>query len=138
MEAPPTVDAFETLSLDELRTRSSAKWATYPPDVLPAWVAEMDFRLAPPLRQALLAAVERDDCGYPFPDSLGEAFATFAADRFAWRVDPEHVWLVPDVVAGIASLLGALTEPGDAIVVNPPVYPPFFGLVGDAGRRVVE
>jgi cystathionine beta-lyase len=98
----------------------------------------MDFPLAPPVREALLRAVEHDDCGYPHPGGLGEAFAGFAADRFGWSVDPERVWLVPDVISGIAGLLGALTEPGDGIVINPPIYPPFFPMIVGGGRRVVE
>src|SRR5262245_44898978 len=100
-------DLFENVSLEELRARRSAKWVTYPEDVLPAWVAEMDFPLPPPVREVLLRAVELDDCGYPHPGGLGEAFAGFAADRFGWGVDPERVWLVPDVMSGIAGLLAA-------------------------------
>ena len=138
MEAPLTPDSFENLSIDALRARRSAKWQTHPEDVLPAWVAEMDFPLAPPIRAALLEAVERDDCGYPHPGPLGEAFAAFAADRFGWLVDPEQVRLVPDVISGIAGLLGALTDPGAGVVVNPPIYPPFFSAVREAGRRVIE
>jgi cysteine-S-conjugate beta-lyase len=138
MEASLTPDSFENLSLDALRARRSAKWRTYPDDVLPAWVAEMDFPLAPPIREALLDAVERDDCGYPYPGPLGEAFAVFAADRFGWLVDPARVRLVPDVMSGLSGLLGALTDPGAGIVVNPPIYPPFFAAVGESGRRVIE
>ncbi len=138
MEAPLTLDSFENLSPDALRARRSAKWQTHPADVLPAWVAEMDFPLAPPIRAVLLEAIERDDCGYPHPASLGAAFAAFAADRFGWLVDPEQVRCVPDVMSGIAGLLGALTAPGAGVVVNPPVYPPFFTAVAEAGRRVIE
>ena len=97
-----------------------------PADVLPAWVAEIDFPLAPPIREALRAAVERDDTGYADAGRLAEVFAGFAASRFGWQVDPTRVRLVADVMSGVAELLRALTEPGDAVVVNPPVYPPFF------------
>src|SRR4051812_49750797 len=115
MAAPSTLDVFESVSLDELRRRRSAKWATYPDDVLPAWVAEMDFPLAPSVRESLQQAIERDDCGYPFPGPLGESFASFAAARFGWSVEPERVWLLPDVMAGVAALIAALTGPGDGI-----------------------
>ncbi len=138
MEASFTLDSFENLSLDALRTRRSAKWQTYPADVLPAWVAEMDFPLAPPIRETLLEAVEHDDCGYPYPGPLGEAFAAFAAARHGWLVDPGQVKLVPDVMSGITDLLDVLTGPGAEIVVNPPIYPPFFSAVRDIGRRVIE
>jgi len=132
------VRRFDDLSLDELRARRSAKWATYPADVLPAWVAEMDFALAEPVRAALQAALDRDDCGYPHPAALGEAFAGFAARRFGWAVDPGAVWLAPDVVVSLTESLRLLTAPGEGVVINPPVYPPFFSTIRSLGRTVVE
>jgi cystathionine beta-lyase len=143
MAAPATTQPFgelrfDDLSLETLRRRRSVKWQTYPPDVLPAFVAEMDFPLAPVVREALLEAVELDDCGYPFAAPLRDAFATFAASRYGWTVEPERVTLVPDVVSGIADLIDVLTEPGAGVVVNPPVYGPFFPTILGAGRRVVE
>ncbi|HZQ02931.1 MAG TPA: MalY/PatB family protein [Gaiellaceae bacterium] len=130
--------AFDDLSLDELRARRSAKWATYPADVLPAWVAEMDFALAGPVRAALQAALDRDDCGYPYPDTLGQAFAGFAARRFGWPVEPANAWLAADVVVGIAEALRLLTAPGEGVVITPPVYPPFFATIREIGRAVAE
>jgi cystathionine beta-lyase len=126
--------------LAELRRRRSAKWSVYPPDVLPAWVAEMDFELAPPVKAALREAIERDDVGYAGGayDGLKEAFAGFAQRRLGWPVDVEQVTLVPDVIVGIAEILRVVTEPGGGVVVNPPVYPPFFSTIAEVGRRVVE
>jgi cystathionine beta-lyase len=138
MAATVTIESFDDLSLDVLRRRRSAKWRMYPPDVLPAFVAEMDFPLAPPIRKVLRAAVENDDCGYPFPGELGAAFAAFAARWFGWEVDPERVVLVPDVVVGIAELIEALTEPRACVVVSPPVYGPFFQTVRETRRQLVE
>ena len=75
--------AVEEVSLGELRRRTSAKWRTYPPDVLPLPVAEMDFPLAEPVAEALHAAVRRSDLGYASPNpGLAEALATFAARRW--------------------------------------------------------
>ncbi len=135
---PPDLSPFDDLSLDLLRSRLSAKWTKYPPDVLPAWVAETDFPLAPAIGEALRAAVQRDDTGYASAERLPGAYARFAAARFGWQVDPGRVWLTADVMSGVAELLRALTEPGDAVVVNPPVYPPFFNVTGEIGRRVVD
>jgi cystathionine beta-lyase len=129
---------FDDLSLEALHARRSVKWAMYSPDVLPAWIAEMDFPLAPAVRHSLQAALDRDDCGYPHPDGLAEAFVGFAAARWEWRVDPARVRLVPDVMLGVAALLGVLTAPGDRVVINPPVYAPFFLAVAELGRTVVE
>jgi cysteine-S-conjugate beta-lyase len=134
--APPTT--FDDVSLGELRQRRSAKWTRYPADVLPAWVAETDFPLAPPVRTALAAAVARDDTGYADQRGFAEAFAAFAAERWSWEVDPARTLLVADIMSGIAEVLRALTAPGDRVVVNPPVYAPFFGTTREVGRLVEE
>jgi len=134
--APPTW--FDDLSLDELRARRSVKWRRYPDDVLPAWVAELDFPLAAPVHRALLDAVARDDTGYAYADGLAAAFAGFAASRWRWEVDPLRTLLVADIMSGVGELLRTLTAPGDGIVVNPPVYPPFFRMVREVGRELVE
>jgi cystathionine beta-lyase len=129
---------FDDLSLDALRARRSQKWRMYPDDVLPAWVAEMDFPLAPAVAATLHEAIELGDTGYAHPGALPEAFARFAAARFEWNVAPEHVTVAPDVVMGIAEVLKAVTEPGDGVVISPPVYPPFFSTIVRFGRQVVE
>jgi cysteine-S-conjugate beta-lyase len=133
---PPTL--FDELSLAELRSRRSEKWRRYPADVLPAWVAELDFPLAPPVESALAEAVGRHDTGYANAGGLPEAFASFAAARWGWDVDAKRTLLVADIMSGVAELLRALTEPGDRVVVNPPVYPPFFMIVREVGREIVE
>ena len=131
-------NGFEDLDLDRLRRRRSEKWRLHPPDVLPAFIAEMDYDLAEPVVAALRAAVDRSDCGYATLDGIGETFAAFAAARHGWTVDPGRVHLVPDVMAGFDAIVALATEPGDGVVINPPVYPPFFQHIGFARRRVVE
>jgi cysteine-S-conjugate beta-lyase len=131
-------NGFEDLDLDRLRRRRSEKWRLHPPDVLPAFIAEMDYDLAEPVVAALRAAVDLDDCGYAMPDGIGETFAAFAAARHGWTVDPGRVHLVPDVMAGFDAILALATEPGDGVVINTPVYPPFFKHIGFARRQVVE
>jgi cystathionine beta-lyase len=129
---------FEDLDLDRLRRRRSEKWRLYPPDVLPAFIAEMDYDLAEPVLAALREAVALNDCGYAARPGIGETFAAFAASRHGWTVDPDLVHLIPDVMAGVDALLNLATEPGDGVVINTPVYPPFFAHIGFARRRVVE
>ena len=125
--------------LEVLRRRRSAKWQTYPADVLPLTVAEMDFALAAPVAEALREAVDRSDAGYALavPD-LGKALAGFAARRWNWDIDPMLVTAVTDVGVGVVELLRVLTRPGDAVVISPPVYPPFFDWVPEAGARLLE
>ncbi len=128
------------LSLEGLRLRRSAKWRFYDEDVLPAWVAEMDFPLAPAVKIALAEAVELDDTGYGFPEKLGlaEAFAEFADARLGWEVDPAGVGPLPDVVNGLTSVLRVIAEPGDRVIINTPVYHPFFGIIEELGCELVE
>jgi cystathionine beta-lyase len=139
-DAAPVVDVdpFDDVSLELLRLRHSAKWVKYPPDVLPAWVAEMDFALALPIREVLLSAVSRDDTGYPDGTKLGPSFARFTAERFGWEIDPEQVRLVADIMSGVRELIASFTAPGEGVVINPPVYPPFFMAIRELGREVVE
>jgi cystathionine beta-lyase len=132
------VSAFEELSLAKLRGRESAKWTTYPPDVLPAWVAEMDFPLAEPIKQRLRRAIDSDDCGYAHPSALPEAFASFAKSRFGWAVSPSRVRTAPEVMVAVAEILRVVTKPGDGVVINPPVYPPFAMTINEVGRSVVD
>jgi cysteine-S-conjugate beta-lyase len=128
------------LSLERLRLRRSAKWGRYPADVLPAWVAEMDFPLAEPVRVALAEAVELDDTGYAWPEAVGlaEAFAEFAGRRLGWEVDPARVSPANDVVAALTAVLREVTEPGDRVVINTPVYHPFFAVIEEVGCELVE
>jgi cysteine-S-conjugate beta-lyase len=125
-------------SLANLHQRTSHKWRTYPADVLPAFVAEMDFDPAEQIKDAIRAAVNAGDLGYPHKGDLGAAFAEFAADRLGWSPDPDLVFAIPDVMTGIAEVIQAITEPGAGVVINPPVYAPFFFRLELAGRRIVE
>lgn len=130
--------AIDEIPLAELRQRRSVKWRTYGDDVIPAWVAEMDFALAGPIAAALHAAVDRSDTGYRWADEIPEALAGFAAHAWDWQVQPDRVLVLADVMSGIAQSLMRLTDPGDHVVINPPVYPPFFSTVSDVAKRTVR
>jgi len=129
---------FDDLDLRELRARESEKWRRYGDDVLPAWVAELDFPLAPAVGDALARAVRRSDTGYASTRELANAFASFAAERWRWQVEAARTLPVADIMSGVAELLRTLTGAGDRVVVNPPVYPPFFTVTREVGREVVE
>lgn len=140
MTAPDSPD-LDNLDLEQLRARRSTKWSHYPGDVIPAWVAEMDFPLAEPVRRALSAAVERDDVGYPPRlEDVGfrEVVAGWAEREYGWRFEPKWVFVVPDVVRGLELALEAFTAKGDGVVIHPPVYPPFFSVIRESSRTIVE
>jgi cystathionine beta-lyase len=126
-------------SLEALRRRTSEKWAAYPPDVLPLFVAEMDYPLAPFIADALVDRIRLSDTGYvasPLP--VGEAFAGFASRQWGWEVTPENVRTTTDVSVAIVETVKRAIRPGDGVVIMPPVYPPFFDLVPEAGGTVIE
>jgi cysteine-S-conjugate beta-lyase len=129
---------FDDLSIAELRKRRSAKWTMFPADVLPAWVAEMDFPLDDAVRNALLDSIQHDDCGYANGAGVGAAFAAFAKARYEWILDPRGVFVIPDVLVGISEILRTLVQPGERIVVNSPVYPPFYRVVGEVERLIED
>lgn len=134
-----TQNPLTLLRLDELRQRTSVKWRMHPPDVLPLWVAEMDVLLAPPVADALRRAVDLGDTGYAYGTAYAETLGDFAAQRWGWndfRVDRTAV--VPDVMMGIVEVLRLVTDPGDAVVVCSPVYPPFYAFASHADRHVIE
>lgn len=113
------------------------KWSRYPPDVLPAWVAEMDFPLARPVLDAARGVLDAHDLGYSEPAGLAEAFAGWAARYQGWWPDPALACPVADVMAGIEAALRVLTEPGDGVVLLTPAYPPFVVLLKALGRLPV-
>jgi cystathionine beta-lyase len=126
-------------TLGNLRKRTSEKWLRYPADVLPLFVAEMDYPLAPVIADAIIERVRLSDTGYVMSAlPVGEAFAAFAARRWGWDVSPTSVRTTTDVSVCIVEALRMAIRPGDRVVINPPVYPPFFELIPEAGGTVVE
>lgn len=130
---------LSSLSLEDLQRRTSEKWRHYPSDVLPLWVAEMDVALAEPIERALVHAVQGGDLGYPIADHYVAALAAFAVRHWGWHgVEPSRSRPVANVMSGVAAAMTVLTEPGDSVVVNCPVYPPFYSYTENSGRIVQE
>jgi len=128
------------LDLTRLRARRSIKWSQYGPDCLPAWVAEMDFPVAAPIREVLKEALEHDDFGYPHSSralGLQELLAERMQRRYGWQLDPARVDVLNDVVQGLWIALLAFSAPGDGVIVQTPIYPPFLDSVSKAGRRLL-
>jgi len=132
-------DPLRQLTLDQLRQRTSEKWRHYDPDVLPLWVAELDVHLAEPIAKAVTDAVAAGDTGYPSGTGYADAVAAFAAERWHWTdLDRGRIRTVPDIMLGVVEMLKTVTGPGDAIVVNSPVYPPFHAFPVFNDRKVIE
>ena len=120
-------------------TRSSIKWRRYPADVLPVFVAEMDFDVEPAILDRVAETLRHSDTGYlDAAGPLAPAFAAFARDEWGWEIDPAWVHLATDVTVGVVEALRlVLPEAGGRVVLTPPVYPPFFEMVEEADAVAV-
>ncbi|GBG57139.1 aminotransferase [Sporomusaceae bacterium FL31] len=107
--------------------------------VLPLWIADMDFASPPAVLKAIQAKAAHGVFGYPARrTSLHESVMRWAKVRHHWTLKSEWISTAPGVVSSISAAVLALTEPGDSIIIQPPVYPPFFSCVRNNGRKIVE
>lgn len=128
---------FDTLP--DRRGTDCAKWDATAPDVLPMWVADMDFASPPEVVEALKEYVSKGVFGYPyFGDSPNKAVAAWMQDRHGWEVDPKDVSFISGVVTGFNQAAHAVTGPGDGYLVQTPTYGPFFGVAKNAGLSQQE
>jgi cystathionine beta-lyase len=128
------------IDLATARRRRSLKWQRYSADVIPMWVAEMDFGLAPAISTRLADMLERGDFGYP-PEppeteagKFREVVASWMSRRHGWEVDPNMVSIVPDTMRVLEIAIARFTKPGDPVVLPDPVYYPFRVAIEEAGR----
>ena len=107
--------------------------------MIPMWVADMDFPSAPAIRDALADVLARGTWGYTIcGDADRQALCDYWARRHSVTIERESVLLSPCVVTGLKLALRAVTKPGDGVLINPPVYGPFFMSIRSNGRKVVE
>lgn len=108
-------------------------------DVIPAWVADMDFAAPPAVTQALTERAQHPIYGYTlFPDSLFEALIDWMQRRHNWSIERDWIVMCPGVVPSISAAVMAFTQPGEAVIVQPPVYFPFFSAVTQTGRKLIR
>lgn len=120
------------------RDTDSSKWKTYGADVLPMWIADMDFAAPPAVVEALQQRVQHSIYGYPIrPASYYEAIVEWMRKRHGWEIKGEWIAHSPGVVTGLVLAVHTFTHPGDKIIIQPPVYPPFFTTVQYNGRQLV-
>lgn len=108
-------------------------------DVIPAWVADMDFAAPPAVTQALIERAQHSIYGYTiFPDSLYDALIGWLQRRHGWTVQRDWIVMCPGVVPSINAAVMAFTQPGEAVIAQPPVYFPFFSAVTQTGRKLIQ
>jgi cystathionine beta-lyase len=119
----------------ERRGTDSNKWHKFGPDVLPLWVADMDFRSPEPVVQALRERVEHGVFGYlrESMTELVDVFVERCRKRYGWTVAPESLVLMPGVIPGLNVACRSLLQPGDGIIIQTPSYPPILRVPGNIG-----
>ena len=126
---------YHSVKWDELKT----KFGDIPNDVLPMWVADMEFRSPKPVIEAIKKAAEHGIYGYTSrPDSYYQAIIDWMERRHNWKVKKDWLAFSPGIVPALSLIIRAFTQPGDKVVVQPPVYYPFFKVIENNGCHVVN
>ena len=136
-QASHPFDARTRLFLDRPQSR---KWSLHPGHI-GAWVAEMDFGVAPEIAEALHRAIDGENLGYlspPQATELGEATADWMRDEYGWAVDPERVHPVSDVMAALGVAVQEYAPAGSPVIVPTPAYMPFLTYLPAIGHPVIE
>ncbi|KQZ23670.1 MalY/PatB family protein [Microbacterium sp. Root553] len=135
-----TSPAFDQITRDDLHSAGSLKWTTFP-DMIGAFVAEMDFGLAPAITDAVKDALDVGVTGY-LPERLAKdlsaATARWYAESYGWEIPADRVHHVPDVIAAFELAIENFTSPGSAVIVPTPAYMPFLFVPPMHDRRVIE
>lgn len=133
---------MKSVNFDQIINRSasdSIKWRLFDPSVLPMWVADMDFKTPDVVTQALQERISEGVFGYAGEvDGLKDAIIERLDTKYAWRIKPEDILFLPGVVNGFNLVMQALGQPGTGLLIQPPVYPPFFSAGENANMISVQ
>lgn len=131
---------FSSPTAQTLRARQGIKWNAYPDEVLPLWVAELDFPTAPVIVAEMLRAVRDESFGYAPSRQpvLAAALADFSQARYNWSYDPEAMRILPEVLTGVRVAIEAFSAPGRPVILPVPAYMPFFDVIESLGRERIE
>lgn len=131
------------LSQSALRARRNAKWNQYGAEILPAFVADMDFAVAAPIQAAIEKIVRDGDYGYPLRNGekadrlVANAFTRRMKSRYGWELSPDLVVPLADLVQGTYAPILAFSDPGDGVVLQIPNYPPFRDAINSTERELL-
>ena len=132
-------DGLLTVSEERARARVGIKWTKHSVDVIPSFVADMDFDPPQPILNAIQGHVERGDLGYgPFSAELAPAYADWQERQHGWRPDERQIRPFTSALHALEVALWNTTERGDGVVVFTPIYYPFLDAIADSGRRRID
>jgi cystathionine beta-lyase len=121
------------------RGTESVKWGLYGEDVLPLWVADTDFNSPAAVMEALHQRVDHGVFGYPFnPPELAELVVSRMQERYGWKISTRDMLFIPGVVPGFNLVCQSVVQPGESLLVQPPVYPPILGAAENANGRSIR
>jgi len=132
---------WDALTADELRGRGSVKWDHEHPEVLGAWVAEMDFGTAPAVLEAWQESARRFEFGYPstaLVSEMAEATVRWYSERYGWEIDAADVAPIADVIRGLELAITEFSAPDAPVIVPTPAYMPFLFVPLELGREIVQ
>lgn len=133
------ISMYDFEHFPDRRNTESVKWRLYGEDVLPMWVADMDFVSPQPVIAALEERVKHGIFGYPMvTDEMKEVVVKRMGERYNWKIDPQDLLFVPGVVSGFNLVCQTFANPGDSIIMQTPVYPPFLEAPEHANARRIE
>jgi len=133
------------LSKEQLLARRNVKWSRHGADVIPSFIAEMDFRVAEPIQRAIERIVSEQDYGYPSRKgfergdrAVPAAFAARMSRLYGWEISADDATPLADLIQATFALVQAFSDEGDNVLLHVPAYAPFFAAVRTTRRRVVE
>jgi cystathionine beta-lyase len=138
---PTFAEIADQISIHDLRARGSVKWTRGGPDVIGAFVAEMDFGAAPPIEAALLDVVRRADFGYlsvGAATEMASACAQWQRDRYGWAVDQARIRPLPDVIKALEAAITVFSKPDSPVIVPTPAYMPFLTVPKGLRREIIQ
>ena len=132
--------SLKNIKISDLQRRKGVKWNNYKEPVIPAWVADMDFPVAPEIQEVLLERVQSSDLGYPIAfekSNLPGLLTERLQDRFSWGIKPSEVLSLTGVVQGLYYAVKLFSRKKDGVIIQTPIYPPFLQCVRDLDRKII-
>ena len=132
--------SLKDIKITNLRSRKGVKWNNYSESIIPAWVADMDFPVAPEIREVLLERVQSSDIGYPIAfekSDLPRLLVQRLQNRFSWTISSTEVLSLTDVVQGLYQAVSLFSSKKDGVIIQTPIYPPFLQCVQELDRKLI-